>query len=107
MGLVFDTTHIALNGEDIFKALEQTGSQIKGIHLSNAVLDTASDLYGDNHIPPGEPGFLTEELIGQFLRKVDRVMEGEVKVAIEIRCREIHECRPVEKMARRILESHL
>jgi sugar phosphate isomerase/epimerase len=45
MGLVFDTTHIALNGEDIFKALEQTGSQIKGIHLSNAVLDTASDLY--------------------------------------------------------------
>jgi hydroxypyruvate isomerase len=102
IGLVFDTAHTALNNEDIFEALSLTRAQIRGIHLSNAVLDQSSDLYGDNHIPIGEPGFLTEEVIKQFLVKAAEVIDHEVNVAIEVRSKTGENCSEVEKIVRSI-----
>ncbi|UAL48019.1 sugar phosphate isomerase/epimerase [Sutcliffiella horikoshii] len=107
IGLVFDTAHIALNEEDIFNALQLTKSHITGIHLSNAVLDKDSLIYGDNHIPVGEPGFLTMDLMNQFLRKAGRILNREVKVAIEVRNGNFDECRTMENKIRKIQKSLL
>jgi sugar phosphate isomerase/epimerase len=107
IGLVFDTAHSALNEENIFNALEVTKSHIRGIHLSNAVLDKKSHLYGDNHIPIGEPGFLTENLITQFLCKAGELLNDQVNVAIEVRSRSSEECLSVEQNVRTIFKTAL
>jgi hydroxypyruvate isomerase len=57
--LCLDTAHTALNREDLCEALDMVAPFTKFVHLSNAVLDFNDPLYGDNHILPGEPGFLT------------------------------------------------
>jgi len=58
-GLAFDTAHAALNEEDIAFALRLADGLVTNIHLSNAVLDKSDPLYGDHHMMPGLPGFLT------------------------------------------------
>ncbi|MDD7021295.1 MAG: TIM barrel protein [Aeromonadales bacterium] len=55
----YDTAHAALNREVIYNGLEHMNKFIGCIHLSNAVLDPEDPLYGDNHLQPGLPGFLT------------------------------------------------
>ncbi|MGN0908284.1 MAG: hypothetical protein ACI4NA_01570, partial [Succinivibrio sp.] len=55
----YDTAHSALNREVIYNGLEHMNKFIGCIHLSNAVLDPEDPLYGDNHLQPGLPGFLT------------------------------------------------
>lgn len=65
----YDTAHAALNREILSEALVHMQKYIGCIHLSNAVLDLESPLYGDKHLKPGLPGFLTvreaEKLIAQ------------------------------------------
>ncbi|MDY6321478.1 MAG: TIM barrel protein [Succinivibrio sp.] len=65
----FDTAHSALNRELINHALENMQEYIGLVHLSNAVLDPHSPLYGDNHLRPGLPGFLTARTASELLRK--------------------------------------
>lgn len=67
LSIVFDTAHIALNREPPFKTLELLSPFIRHIHLSNAVLDYESPLFGDNHLAPGEPGFLTAKRAERLL----------------------------------------
>lgn len=55
----FDTAHAALNREVIYNGLEHMSKFVGCVHLSNAVLDPEDPLYGDNHMQPGLPGFLT------------------------------------------------
>jgi sugar phosphate isomerase/epimerase len=55
----FDTAHAALNREVIYNGLEHMHKFVGCVHLSNAVLDPEDPLYGDNHLEPGLPGFLT------------------------------------------------
>ena len=88
VGIAFDTAHAALNGEDIFEALEIGKGLIHQIHFSNAVLDKKSDLYGDFHMEIGEPGFLTVEKISAILQKaqeLDIQAEDGLRVAVEVR----------------------
>ncbi|RDW22166.1 hypothetical protein CWR48_00195 [Oceanobacillus arenosus] len=88
VGIAFDTAHAALNGEDIFEALEKGGDLIHQIHFSNAVLDTKIELYGDFHMEIGEPGFLTVEKISAILQKADECgiqAENGLRVAAEVR----------------------
>ncbi len=65
----YDTAHAALNREILSEALEHMQKYVGCIHLSNAILDLEDPLYGDNHLKPGLPGFLTvkeaEKLIAQ------------------------------------------
>jgi hydroxypyruvate isomerase len=110
IGLAFDTAHAALNGEDIFEAMEISKSQIHQIHFSNAVLDTKSDLYGDNHMPIGEPGFLNSGKISDILRKADELniqSENGLRVAVEVRGRDKDDYHANEKTVRTILENAL
>ncbi len=59
--LCFDTSHVALNHEELGHTLELFGPQIRNVHLSNAILDYYNPQYGSIHIEPGEPGFLTSK----------------------------------------------
>ena len=55
----FDTAHVALNRENMISSFDTLSPFISQVHLSNAILDINDPLYGDNHIAPGYPGFLT------------------------------------------------
>jgi len=110
IGLAFDTAHSALNGENILDAMEQAKSQIHQIHFSNAVLDPNSELYGDFHMPIGEPGFLTEEKIIDILQKADELSlqsEQGLRVAVEVRGTDKDNYHANEKTVRSILEKAL
>ncbi|UJL47420.1 sugar phosphate isomerase/epimerase [Virgibacillus sp. NKC19-16] len=110
VGIAFDTAHAALNGEDIFEALEKGKSLIHQIHFSNAVLDSNSELYGDFHMEIGSPGFLTTEKISAILRKADelKIQENGLRVAAEVRGKGNEEsCFQNEKQLRTILQEAL
>ncbi|MEK4803128.1 MULTISPECIES: sugar phosphate isomerase/epimerase family protein [Oceanobacillus] len=88
IGLAFDTAHSALNGENVIDAIEVGKEFIHQIHFSNAVLDPTSELYGDNHMAIGEPGFLTTQKIIEILKATEKLNIGTgsgLRVAIEAR----------------------
>jgi sugar phosphate isomerase/epimerase len=110
IGIAFDTAHAALNGEDIFQAMEIAGSQIHQIHFSNAVLNDNHPLFGDHHMPIGEPGFLTSEKIASIIQKADELgiqAEDGLRIAIEVRSHDLDECELNAGTARTILETAL
>ncbi|MEH7081151.1 sugar phosphate isomerase/epimerase family protein [Neobacillus drentensis] len=110
IGLAFDTAHAALNKEDISEALELAKAQIHQIHFSNAVVDPNSELYGDFHMPIGEPGFLTIEKISDILRKADELSlqsEHGLRVAVEVRGKDKDNYQANETIVRSILEKAL
>src|SRR5699024_372137 len=88
IGLAFDTAHPALNGEDIIKSINMANSELYQIHFSNAVLEKGHKLFGDRHIPIGNPGFLNIEKISDFLKKASTISEKtnrKIPIAIEVR----------------------
>ncbi|ULT56540.1 sugar phosphate isomerase/epimerase [Neobacillus drentensis] len=110
IGLAFDTAHAALNGEDILDALELAKFHTHQIHFSNAVLDQASPLYGDYHMEIGEPGFLTVGKINDILRKADELSlqsEKGLRVAVEVRGKDLENRHANERTVRTILEDAL
>lgn len=85
-GLAFDSAHVALNGEDLDEAVACAKGQIVNLHLSNAVLDPTDSLYGDHHIPPGAPGFLTVDVAERLISRVAALnLHHPVRVAVEAR----------------------
>lgn len=87
-GFAFDTAHAALNEEDIGSSLALAKDQIANMHLSNAVLDKRDALYGDHHIMPGAPGFLTIDCAAGIIASMARLGIGRnqpVRIAIEAR----------------------
>lgn len=84
-GFAFDTAHAALNEEDIAASLAIAGEQVVNLHLSNAVLDKNDPLYGDHHMMPGAPGFLTIERAAAIVAEVVALGLRDVRVAIEAR----------------------
>ncbi|SFJ52269.1 Sugar phosphate isomerase/epimerase [Halobacillus dabanensis] len=111
IGIAFDTSHAALNGENIFEAMEKGDSLIHQIHFSNAVLDKHSKLYGDFHMDIGSPGFLTIEGISAILRKANELkiqQTNGLRVAVEVRGKGDKEsCYQNEKELRSILKQAL
>ncbi|MBQ9275001.1 MAG: sugar phosphate isomerase/epimerase [Succinivibrio sp.] len=68
--IMYDTAHVALNNEDQAKSIEALKDYMCGMHLTNAVLDVKSPLYGDQHMLPGLPGFLTVKTAYRILNSV-------------------------------------
>jgi hydroxypyruvate isomerase len=87
-GFAFDTAHAALNGEDVVASLDLASDMVVNIHLSNAVLDESDDRYGDHHMMPGAPGFLTVKKAAEIIRKAgaagNRPGAG-IRIAVEAR----------------------
>lgn len=89
-GMAFDSAHAALNEEDIRRSLDLASEEIVNIHLSNAVLDKQDPLYGDHHMMPGAPGFLTVDAAAGIVAQAVRLKAGRpqgLPVAIEARAR--------------------
>lgn len=110
IGLAFDTAHAALNGENLFEAMSLSRDHIRQIHFSNAVLDPAHSLYGDRHMPIGEPGFLSGATIADVLRKAIELgipSPDGLRVAVEVRGTDRSDRFANEKTARTVLESAL
>ncbi|MCW5720061.1 MAG: sugar phosphate isomerase/epimerase [Devosia sp.] len=109
-GLAFDTAHAALNEEDIAASLTLAKSQIVNIHLSNAVLDNRSPLYGDHHMAPGAPGFLTVERAAAIVVQAARDGMGRhqgLPVSVEARARPADADQAMAILTRTFLEEVL
>ncbi len=65
----YDSAHVALNHEGLLESLAEQSKFIGNIHLSNAVLDINNKNFGDNHMPPREPGFLNARKAEQIITK--------------------------------------
>jgi len=85
--LCFDTSHIKLLGEEPTESLEQARGVVSQIHLANCVSDPARPKFGDNHMPLGEPGFLTEQYISKMFQKaLDIGLLGESRPIVSAEC---------------------
>lgn len=109
IGFAFDTTHAALNREDIFAALKLAQSYIRQIHFSNAVLDPHDALYGDHHMPIGKPGFLDIDSIKAILQKAEDLglADNGMRVAVEVRGTTQQALHENERAVRSVLETVL
>ena len=88
IGLCWDSSHVALCGEDIFQSLTEAAPYIKQIHLANPVLNAEINSFTDNHIPIGPPGYLTIEKIAEFYKRaidLGLLVEHKLSVALEVR----------------------
>jgi sugar phosphate isomerase/epimerase len=87
IGLVWDSAHVGLCGDDIFKSLELSKDLIDIIHLSNADLNRSSRIFGDFHMKIGKPGFLTTQKIADLFDKaieIDLFGKHKPNVAVEV-----------------------
>ena len=73
MGVCWDSSHIALNGEDLCDSLEASWHTVAQIHFANPVLDLQSPLYGDTHQPFGPPGNIGPEKIADVIMKAEAI----------------------------------
>jgi len=88
MSLCWDSAHLALNGEDILESLVLMKLYITRLHLSNPVLDSSREDFGDNHIPIGPPGdFTIEDMVKVFRKAVEIELFVKQKpyVSVEVR----------------------
>jgi len=116
-GLCWDTSHVALCGDDLFQSLSASRRHVLQIHLANAVLDRGEPGFGDHHMPVGTPGFLTiEEIAGLFARAagIGLFDAGELPVAVETRSAEgadpwatVAGCQKVLREAWRLFQSEI
>ena len=107
IGIVWDSAHVALCGEDIENSFLKSSSYIKGIHLSNAILDKNHIKYGDYHMPIGGPGFLTIEKISSLFSKAIEAglfYKKKPNVAVEIQTQVGENPWDTEAKCRKILE---
>lgn len=93
--LSLDTAHTALNREDLCETCDLVAPFLNCVHLSNAVLDFEDPLYGDNHITPGLPGFLTTKAAERlFLHAYKKgvALDTGIKAAVEFRQNDLYKC---------------
>ena len=64
-----DTAHCWLNGEDPLEMLKAV-PQVQEFHFCNCVMDPDSELYGDNHMPLGEPGRMTQAVMARMIAQL-------------------------------------
>jgi len=69
LALCLDTAHLILNGEDTVECVGLARDFITEFHFCDPVLDRASPVYGDLHLPFGAPG-----VVG--LDEISTVMTG-------------------------------
>ena len=70
--LCIDTAHLILNREDVVGAVEKARPQMVDFHFCNAVTDRAHSLFGDRHLPFGEPGVVDVNRIAELMNAFAR-----------------------------------
>ena len=69
----FDTAHTLLNGEQPDEALRRCLPHVAEYHLCNCVTSPDAPLYGDFHMPFGEPGVIDVSTAGALLRDAEAI----------------------------------
>lgn len=106
VGIVWDSAHAALNGEDLVQSIRQGNGLIHQAHLSNAVLDRNDPGFGDNHMKYGPPGFLSVTAAAQIataLAQLSRPFCTPLPIAIEMHNKTYEEAFRNEKESRQFL----
>ena len=88
ISLCWDSSHAALNGEDLPASLKVSQHIISRVHFANPVLDAARDDYGDYHIPFGQPGAVDVDTVADLLRDMSDIglLESrKLYIAVEVR----------------------
>lgn len=67
VGMVMDTAHMILNGEDSVEYLKSEHELVSEFHFCNCIKVPGHPLYGDNHVFFGEPGELGVKGIGEIM----------------------------------------
>ena len=92
--ICWDSAHEALGGADLQASFALAAPYMAQFHLCNAVLDPASALYGDYHLPVGKApdyaaeGYLTLDVAAQVLRTAEALGGApgrQLSVTVEIR----------------------
>ena len=68
-----DTAHLYLNEEDPIEAVEIAGLYVNEFHFCNCVTEPSHELFGDRHIPFGEPGVLGQNEINVLMQRLYQV----------------------------------
>jgi sugar phosphate isomerase/epimerase len=85
-GLVWDTAHTALNGEDLIESFRLSASHVTAVHFSDAALDPASRQYGDWHMQVGSGDAMKPPVIRRLLTELcesSRSRKTQFTLAIE------------------------
>jgi len=88
IGVCWDSSHIALNGEDLCDSLEASWHTVTQIHFANPVLDLQSPVYGDTHQPFGPPGIIGPRKIADVILKAEAIGmcdNGRPYMSVEVR----------------------
>ncbi len=112
--ICWDSAHEALGGADLLRSFALAAPYMAQFHLCNAVLDPASPLYGDYHLPVGKaPGFesagyLTLDTAAGLLRAAGE-QNGrsgrQLSVTVEIRTPEDGDGFATEALVRSFLQA--
>ena len=106
-GVSWDTAHVALCGDDVYRSFSASRNVIRQIHLATAVLDPAHPDFGDHHLPVGETGFLTMDMIAGLFRlgvETGLFAERQPPVSVETRTLKGGDPWQTEANGRRVLE---
>lgn len=96
----------ALCGEHVLESVATYNEFIDQIHLANAILDRSHSDFGDYHVPPGAPGFLTTDKIALIMDcaiKAELFGEARPGVSVEIRTADGGDPWATEALCRRVL----
>jgi sugar phosphate isomerase/epimerase len=107
VSITWDTSHVALCGEDLCASLASCRDVIYQMHFANPVTDRASPLCGDTHVPFGPPGLLGPADLAQVIAAaVEAGLAGARRtlVAAEIRTPPGGNPWATEALGRRTLE---
>ena len=89
--MVWDSSHMALQEKDLHRSLQEAGDTVGHVHLCNAVLDPASGLYGDYHLMPGAPGYLTDASAVEILNDVKTLSLTRPVIPVAVEARPKHD----------------
>lgn len=105
--LAFDTAHVALNEENLSATLQQLAPCVDRIHFANAVLDHKHPLYGDQHLPFGEPGFLNLQQAYRLIEEASKMSFSSHQLYLtgEVRAMDTHQMWPTEALTRDFISS--
>ena len=107
-GMSWDSSHAALNGEDLIQSLDIGKQEIVHMHFANPVVDKTRPDYGDYHIALGPPGLLRMETVGEILRhaqKLGILGKQRIGVGVEYRTQPGGDPWATEAVGRNILET--
>ncbi len=85
-GLIWDSAHAALNGEELAASFRLAAPHVVGVHFSDAMLDRAHPKFGDWHMPVGTGDAMKPQVVRPLVLAIAehaRLAKAKLPLAIE------------------------